>query len=377
MVDFKLTDEQRQYRQLALDFAKGEIAPRAGDCDRSGEFPEDIYAKIWEVGLLSEQVPDSEGGLGLTVFDSCLIAEETSFACAGVSLALVGNNMAAAPLIVAGSAEQRREYLGALTASPLFASFCLTDHYAVNEPPKLAMTVRNDGGGEFVLSGQERWVTNAGNAKWFVVFAGGSAGISAFVVPGDAEGVVVGPREQSVGVRAADLALVSFNDVRVSGCQLVGEEGGGADLLGGALSRIHPLVASVAVGIARAAMTNAIVYAKERTTFGTAISNHQAVGFMVADMAKEIEAARLMLLQAAWLADRGLDAQRQGVMARAFAVDMAMKVAVDAVQVYGGYGYSREYPVEKLMRDAKVLQVFGGTSQKARVRVAADLVGIN
>jgi acyl-CoA dehydrogenase len=271
--------------------------------------------------------------------------------------------MAIAPLVVAGSAEQRQRYLEPLTAAPRFAALCLPAYERSGQARALHTVARSAPGGGFLLSGQERWVANAAHADWFVVFAQDGDGVSAFVVPAEAAGVSVGQREQAVGLRAADLAPVSFKDVPVGASDLIGGAGDGAAVLAATLARVQPLMASLAVGVARAAMDNTIAYAKE-------------VGFMVADMARDIEAGRLLLRQAAWLADQGQPALHEGAVARTHAVDAAVRVAIDAVQVYGGYGYSKEYPVEKLMRDAKALQLFGGSSQKARARLAAHLVGI-
>lgn len=377
MVDFRLTDEQKQYQQLARDFAQKEMAPRAAQHDMTGEFPLEICKQAWEIGLMNVHIPEQFGGLGLGVFDSCLIAEELGAGCSGISMAIEANNLAEAPLIVAGSVEQKKEFLESMTGEFCFASYCAT------EPPDAVgvKTTARRVGDQYVLNGQKMSITNAGVARWYYVLASsdpsrGDNGVSAFIVPRESDGLEVGQKESTMGHRASDRRRISFTDVKVPGRYLVGQEGDGLKITNQAFDHTRPLTAASAVGLSRSAMEHSIKYAKERTTFGQAIANHQAVSFMLADMAKDIEAARLLSRQAAWLIDHGMPNTMQAAMAKAFAVDMAMKVATDAVQIFGGYGYSREYPVEKLMRDAKMFQIYEGTSQMQRVTIGRRLVGV-
>lgn len=380
MLDFKLTDEQKQYLQLAKDFAQKEISPSSAHLDSSGEFPLEILRKAWEIGLMNVLVPEQWGGLGLAVADACLISEELGAACTGVSMIMETNNLATAPVIVAGSDEQKKEFLEPLTAELGFAAFCSTEYAAQGKPSAIQTTARRVGD-QYVLNGRKSWIANAGVARWYLLLActgaaDGGRGISAFLVNADADGIEVGEREPTLGHRASDTRSLILKDLKVPARNLLGEEGQGADIYLAAVDRTRPLFSAAAVGLARSAMEHSIRYAKERTTFGQPIANHQAVSFMVADMAKDIEAARLLAWQAAWLSDRGKSNSREAEIAKSFAVDMAMRVATDAVQIYGGYGYSREYPVEKLMRDAKMLQIYEGTSQLQRVSIGKQLVGV-
>ena len=379
MVDFKLSDEQKQYQQLARDFAQREIVPKAAHYDQTGEFPREICKKAWELGLMNVHIPESYGGLGLGIFDACLIAEEISAGCTGIGAALEANNLAQAPVIVAGSDAQKKEFLQPLCEEFGFAAYCLTEPASGSDVAALKTRARRVGD-EYVISGQKIRVTNAGVANWYCVPActnpdQGDKGISAFLLPRETQGVVVGKQELNMGQRASDTRAISLEEVKVPRRYLLGEEGDGFQICMSAYDRTRPLIAAAAVGLARSAMELSIKYSKERTTFGQPIASHQAVSFMLADMAKDIEAARLLGWQAAWLTDHGQRNTREAAMAKVFAADMAMRVSTDAVQIFGGYGYSREYPVEKLMRDAKIFQIYEGTSQIQRVMIGRHLLG--
>jgi acyl-CoA dehydrogenase len=372
MADFRLTDEQRQYQQLARQFAQNEIVPRAAHYDVTGEFPGQIYEQAWQLGLMNVHIPEKLGGFGLGVFDACLINEEIGAACTGVGAAMDATNLAQTVLILSSSEEQQQEFLTPLVEECSYAAYCTFDG------TRKTAALRT--GSDFVISGEKLAVTNAGVARWFLVLAAvegdkDEPALSAFIVPRDSQGVVVGERQTALGQRCCDRRPVSFRDVRVPIRYLVGQSGQGRLAFEQALSRWRPLTAASAVGLARSGLEHSIRYSRERTTFGRPISDHQAVAFMLADMAKDIEAARLLAWQAAWLADHNRDNGREATVARAFAVDTAMRVATDAVQVFGGYGYTREYPVEKLMRDAKVLQLLEESSQKERVALGRQLVG--
>lgn len=367
MVDFKLSEEQQQYQQLAKDFAQKEIASHTADYDHKGEFPLDVAQAAWELGLMNSLLPEEFGGLGLHVFEACIIAEELAAACPAVALGMEANNLAIAALLSAGSGEQKKRYLNQLSTEFALAGYSGTS-------PSITATSSGD---TWVISGRQNWVINAGRAAWFYLLAAheGSNKLSAFVLPSETKGISVGQPEARMGLRAADICSVEFSNVSVSTEHLLAGEGEGRKAEQLVLNRFLPLAASASVGAARSAMEHSIRYAKERTTFGTAIANHQAVSFMIADMAKDIEAARLLSWQAAWLFDRDLPNSKEAYIASSFAADMAMKVATDAVQVFGGYGYSREYPVEKAMRDAKVMQALHGTSHRQKIEVARQLAG--
>ena len=378
MVSFMLSEEQAQIQSLAREFAEREIVPRAAHYDQSGEFPRDICRKAWELGLMNGHIPEQYGGLGLGVFDSCLVAEEIAAGCTGIGTAMEANNLAEAPLIVAGSDEQKKRFLTPMTEDLIFAAYCVTEPDAGSDVAGIKSTARKIGD-EYVLNGQKMWITNAGVASWFYVLAYtdpalGHKGMSSFVVSADSPGISIGKKEMNMGQRASDTRSISFEDVKIPAGNLIGGEGQGFKISMSAFDHTRPLVASAAVGLAKSAMTHAVRYAKERKTFGQAISNYQAISFMLADMDKDIEAARLLCWKAASLIDMGQKNTREAAMAKAFSADIAMRVATDAVQIFGGYGFSREYPVEKLMRDAKIFQIYEGTSQIQRLIISRHLL---
>jgi acyl-CoA dehydrogenase len=377
MVDFALTEEQRQLRALAHEFAEKEIVPKAAHHDATGEFPRAICHKAWELGLMNTHIPEAYGGPGLGVLDGCLIAEEVAWGCTGIGTAMEANTLAEGPVIVGGSDEQKKRILAPMTKEPRFAAYCVTEPQAGSDVQGIKTTARKVGD-DYVLKGSKMWITNGSVADWYFVLAYTDPaqrykGMSAFVVPRDSPGVEVGKKEQNLGQRASDTRAVTFNDVKVPKSNLLGEEGKGWFLAMAAFDHSRPVVSAAAVGLGRSAMDHAVRYAKERSAFGMPIFKHQSVAFMVADMAMRIEAARLLVWQSAWKIDRGERNTKEAAFAKAFAADSAMQTALDAVQVFGGYGYSREYPVEKLMRDAKIFQIYEGTSQIQRLIIAKEI----
>ncbi len=377
MVDFTLTDEQKDIRQLAHDFAEKEIRPVASDLDRDSTFPHEIIQKAWEVGLMNSHIPEEYGGPGLDYLTGCLIEEEIGWGCSGVGTSLICNGLASAPVMLGGSEEIKREYLGLLTEEPKLASFCLTEPDAGSDVSGMRTTAVRQGD-KYVINGTKCFITNGSHASWYTVYAktdkeAGHRGISAFVVPRDA-GVVVDKKEDKLGQRASDTATISFNDVEIPAANLLGEENKGFKLAMMTLDRTRPGVAAMGVGIARAAFEHAVEYSKERVQFGVPIAMHQAIQFIVADMATKVEAARLLTWKSASLLDQGQRNTLASSHAKRFAADSAMEVAVDAVQVYGGYGFIKEYPVEKLMRDAKIMQLYEGTSQIQRLVIAREVL---
>jgi acyl-CoA dehydrogenase len=377
MVDFTLTDEQKALRELAHDFAAKEIRPVAWAYDRDATWPQDLVDKAWEVGLMNFHVPEAYGGPELSCLDGCLVQEELSWGCSGIQTSLGANGLAAAPVLLAGSEEIKRRYLGMLTEAPKLASFCLTEPGAGSDVSGMrTRAVRK--GDRWVINGQKCFITNGGHADWFTVYAktdpaAGHKGISAFVVDRD-DTVVVDKKEDKMGQRASNTATITFNDTEVPAANLLGRENGGFKIAMAVLDRTRPGVAAMAVGIARAAFEFAVAYARERVQFGVPIGMHQGIGFMIADMATEIEASRLLTWQSAVVLDQGLRNTLQSSHAKRFAADTAMKVTTDAVQVYGGYGFIRDYPVEKLMRDTKIMQLYEGTSQIQRLVIAREVL---
>jgi acyl-CoA dehydrogenase len=375
VVDFTLTDEQKALREMAHDFAEKEIRPVAWRYDREGTWPHEIIEKAWEVGLMNLHVPEEYGGPAASYLDGCIIEEELSWGCSGIQTSLGANGLASAPVGLAGSEETKRKYLGMLIEAPKLASFCLTEPDAGSDVSGMRThAVRR--GDRYVLNGQKCFITNGGHADWFTVYAktdpeAGHRGISAFVVDKD-DTVIVDKKEDKMGQRASNTATITFNDTEVPAENLLGAENKGFKIAMATLDRTRPGVAAMAVGIARAAFEFAVGYSRERVQFGVPIAMHQAIQFMIADMATEIEAARLLTWQSAVLLDQGRRNTLQSSHAKRFAADTAMKVTTDAVQIYGGYGFIKDYPVEKLMRDAKIMQLYEGTSQIQRLVIARE-----
>ncbi|MGI8559392.1 MAG: acyl-CoA dehydrogenase family protein [Solirubrobacteraceae bacterium] len=375
MVDFTLTDEQKNLREMAHEFAEKEIRPVAWEFDKEGTWPEKIIEQAWELGLMNNHIPEQFGGPGIGYLDGCLIEEELSWGCSGIQTSVGCNGLATAPLLLGGSEELKKEYLGRLTEAPLLASFCLTEPDAGSDVSgmKTRAVKRGD---KYVISGSKCFITNGSHANFYTVYAktdpdAGHRGISCFIVPRDA-GVIVDKKEDKMGQRASNTATITFPDVEVPLDHLIGEENKGFKIAMMTLDRTRPGVAAMATGIARAAFEFACEYAKERVQFGVPIAMHQAIQFILADMATEIEASRLLTWKSAVLLDQGERNTLLSSHAKRFAADTAMKTTTDAVQVYGGYGFIKEYPVEKLMRDAKIMQLYEGTAQIQRLVIARE-----
>jgi acyl-CoA dehydrogenase len=378
-VSFALTDEQRSLRELAREFAEKEIRPNEAAYDEAMRHPADVIVKAHEVGLMNLHIPEEYGGLGLSAFDGLLVGEELNRGCSGMATSILANGLGAGPVILFGSDEQKAGWLPPLVESPMLCSFGLSEPGAGSDVASLKTTAVRDGD-DYVLNGSKTFITNAGYASWTVVFAktdakGGHRGMSAFIVPMDARGVTIEKHLDKMGQRATDTSAFALQDVRVPLENRIGEEGDGFKIAMATLDFTRPGTAIGAVGVAQAAYEHSVAYAKERVAFDVPIAMHQAVSFMIADMATEIEAARLLAWQAAWMLDSGYGrgATLYSSFAKRFAADTAMKVATDAVQVFGGYGYMKEYPVEKLMRDAKLFQIYEGTSQIQRLVIAKEI----
>jgi len=375
MVDFTLTDEQKALREMAHDFAEKEIRPVAWEYDKDGTWPQEIIDKAWEVGLMNTHLEEEYGGPGLSYLDGCLIEEELAWGCSGITTSLGANGLACAPIAVAGTHEQKRKYFGMLAEAPKLASFCLTEPDAGSDVSGMrTKAVRR--GDKYVLTGSKCFITNGQYADYYTVYAktdpdAGHRGISAFIVDRD-DTVVIDKKEDKMGQRASNTATVTFNGTEVPAENLLGEENKGFKIAMMTLDRTRPGVAAMATGIARAAFEFAVEYSKQRVQFGAPIAMHQAIQFMIADMATKIEAARLLTWQGAAILDQGARNTLQSSHAKRFAADTAMEVTTDAVQIYGGYGFIKEYPVEKLMRDAKIMQLYEGTSQIQRLVIARE-----
>jgi acyl-CoA dehydrogenase len=378
-VSFALTDEQRELRALAREFAEKEIRPKAAEYDVQQTHPADIIAKAHGLGLMNLHVPERFGGPELSAFDGMLVGEELNFGCSGVGTSILANGLGAGPVLIAGTDEQQSTWLPPLLDEPLLCSFGLSEPGAGSDVSGIQTTaVRR--GDEYVINGSKMFITNAGHASWMTVFAStdrdrGHRGLSAFVVPMRTAGVAIEKHLDKMGQRSTDTSAVAFQDVVVPAANRLGGEGDGFKVAMQTLDFTRPGTAIGAVGVAQAAYELSIDYAKERVQFGQPIAMNQGVSFLVADMATEIEAARLLTWQAAWMIDSGWGrkATKYSSFAKRFAADTAMKVTTDAVQVFGGYGYMKEYPVEKLMRDAKLFQIYEGTSQIQRLVIAKEI----
>ncbi len=378
MIGFDLDDAQRALQDTARRFARAEIAPVAAQLDRDEEFPQRICEKAFELGLVNLAVPPELGGPGLSHLEQVVVAEEIAAGCVAVATTLVGNDLALLPILLFGTPDQQRRLVTPFTERLRFGAFCLTEPGAGSDPGGLATRAHRDGD-QYVLEGTKCFITNGGVADQFTVFATldpklGRRGLCCFVLEGRPKGIVVAKKEEKMGLRASNTVMLHLDGVRVPAANRIGGEGEGFQVAMGTLDNSRPVTASFAVGVARAAMEHAVAYARERRQFGRPIADLQAIQFMLADMATGIEAARLLTWKASWLLDQGQRNTLVSSHAKRFAADMAMKVTTDAVQVFGGYGYMKDYPVEKLMRDAKLVQIYEGTSQVQRVVIARELL---
>ena len=377
-MQFGLTDEQNALQEAARRFARDEIAPIAAKHDQSGEFPRKVIQMAWELGLSSAAIPNEYGGLGLSSLDNCVVTEEIAWACSGIGTSIMCNDLGLMPIIVAGNEEQKQEWLTHCASEFSLIAFCLSEPDAGSDVAGLQLLAEKDGS-DYVLNGTKCWITNGGEADLYTVFAtldrsSRHEGICAFIVPADLPGISLGKKEDKLGQRASDTCSIHFDGVRVPESQRLGAEGEGFKIAMRTLDRTRPPIAALATGIAQRALDESTAYALERKAFGSPIGNFQAVQFMLADMAKDIEAARLLTYQSAWMVDQGRRAAKNSSIAKCFATDAAMRISVDAVQIFGGNGYTKEYPVEKLMRDAKLMQIYEGTNQIQRVVIARELM---
>jgi acyl-CoA dehydrogenase len=377
-MDFALSDEQLALQETARRFAQTEIAPVAAEYDQSEKFPREVIQKAWELGLCTTCVPEELGGVGLTILDSCIVTEELAWGCAGFTTSIMCNDLGLMPILLAGSDAQKKDWLAPCASDFKIVSFCLSEPNAGSDVAGMQLLAEKDGD-DYVLNGTKCWITNGGEADLYTVFATldrstRHKGICAFVVPRETPGLEPGKKEEKMGQRASDTRVVHFDNVRVPASQRLGAEGEGFKIAMRTLDRTRPSIGALAAGIARRALEESLAYAKERKAFGFPIGGFQAVQFLLADMAKDIEAARLLVHQSAWMIDQGLRASKQSSFAKCFATDSAMRITTDAVQVFGGNGYTREYPVEKLMRDAKLMQIYEGTNQIQRLVIAREIL---
>jgi acyl-CoA dehydrogenase len=377
MISFELSTEQKEIHEMAMKFAKNEMMPKAMEYDEKAEMPMDILQKAWELGLVNTCIPAEYGGAGFTTQDAMIITEALAYGCLGMNTAIMANDLALLPIVIGGSDEQKKKFLTPFTESYKIAAFCLTEPGNGSDAAGIKTTIKEDGD-HFIVNGNKMWITNAGYADLFVVYGTNDPslkhkGITAIVIDGKAEGIELGEKENKMGHRCSDTRAVTFNNVRVPKENILGKVGDGWKIAMKTLNHSRPMVASSAVGGAQCAMDHAVRYAGERVQFGVPLAKHQAIQMMIADMGIEIEAARLLVQKAAWYLDQDKPNPEVSSYSKAKAADMFMDVASDAVQIFGGYGYSKEYPVEKLMRDAKLIQIYEGTSQIQRLVIAKEI----
>ncbi|XP_078326031.1 medium-chain specific acyl-CoA dehydrogenase, mitochondrial-like [Crassostrea virginica] len=380
-VTFELSDEQKEYKDLARKFCREEIVPKAPHYDQTGEYPWDIIKKAHSLGLINMHIPKDQGGLDLGIFDTCLVTEELAYGCTGIQTAIEANSLGQMPVIIAGNKAQKDKYLTRMIEEPLMCAYCVTEPGAGSDVAGIKTRAVKKGN-EYVLNGQKMWITNGGHANWYFVLARTaedpkmSAGkaFTGFIVDRDTPGITVGRKEWNMGQRASDTRGITFEDVVVPAENVLGAEGMGFKIAMGAFDKTRPPVAAGAVGLAQRALDEATKYSMERKTMGKLICEHQAVAFILADMAIGVETARLATQRSAWEIDQGRRNTYYASIAKALAGDVANKCATDAVQVFGGNGFNSEYPVEKLMRDAKIYQIYEGTAQIQRMIISRELL---
>ncbi len=376
-MDFSLTPEQQEIKDLAMKFAKNEMMPKAHEYDVKAELPHDILEKAWSLGLVNTCIPTEYGGNGFTAVDSMIITEALAYGCMGMNTSIMANDLALLPIVIGGSDEQKKKFLTPFTESYKIAAFCLTEPGNGSDAGGLKTSIKEDGD-HVVINGNKMWITNAGYADLFVLYGTTDTalkhkGITAVVIEKGTPGIEIGKKEDKMGHRCSDTRAITFNNVRVPKANVLGGMNKGWGIAMKTLDHSRPMVAASAVGGAQCAYDHSVKYAKERVQFNVPISSHQAIQFMIADMAMKIEASRLLVHKAAWLLDNGQANTQLASYAKAFAADSCMQIATDAVQIYGGYGYSKEYPVEKIMRDAKLIQLYEGTSQIQRLVIAKEI----
>ncbi len=378
-MDYLLTEQQTMIRDLARQVANEKIKPVAAKYDETEEFAWEIVKVLSDSDLFGIYIPEAYGGLGGGVMEMCIVAEELSRACGGIALGFAGTALGTYPILLYGNDEQKKRYLPDIAKGKKLAAFCITEAEAGSDAGSIKTNARKDGD-YYILNGTKQWITNAGEAEVYTVIAmtdktKGARGASALIVEKGMKGVDFGKKEKKLGIRASATREVIFTDCKVPKENLISKEGMGFIVAMKTFDNSRPGVASQALGIAQGALDEALEYSRKRIQFGQPISSFQAIQHMLADMATEIEAARALIYATARMIDSGAkNISKESSMAKLYASDVAMKVTVNAVQIFGGYGYMRDYPVEKYMRDAKITQIYEGTNQIQRNVIAANLI---
>jgi alkylation response protein AidB-like acyl-CoA dehydrogenase len=379
VIDFSLTEEQLALQDMAREFAKKEMKPNAAKYDKGGEFPEEIMRKAFESGFITCNIPQEYDGGGLKDLDIAIISEELAAGCAGMFTTIMASSLAFTPIILFGTDEQKKKFLTPFTKKMSFSAFCLTEREAGSDASSLKTTAKKVGS-EYVINGSKCFITNGGIASVYVVFANsapdrGPRGISAFIVPRETPGITIGKEEDKMGHRASNTTELFFEDVRVPEGNLLAKEGMGFLVAMRTLDKTRASVGAAGVGVARTALEYAVEYAKTRLQFGKPLAIFQNTAFKIAQIAMEVNAARHLVWHSAWLMDQGKPCGKESAMAKCFGSDVAMRTTVEVVQLFGGYGYMKDYPVEKLMRDAKLLQIYEGTNEIQRLVISREVIG--
>jgi len=378
-LNFEFNEDSLALQELARKFAREEMMPKAAQYDQSMEYPFEIFNKAWELGLVNCHISEDIGGMGLGCVDSCIIAEEMAYACTGMETAIEANSLGSMPLLVGGSDELKKEYLGRLLEEPLQAAYGVTEPGAGSDVAGIK-TKAELVGDEYILNGEKMWITNGGVANWYFVLARtnpdpkcpASKAFTGFIVEREWEGVTPGRKEINMGQKCSDTRGIRFENVRVPKKNVIGKPGAGFLYAMAAFDNTRPPVAAAATGLAWRALDEATSYSLERKTMGKPIVQHQAVSFMLAEMASRVELGRLMTYKSAWMIDQGQRNTYYASIAKLFAGDAANQNATDAVQIHGGNGFNCEYPVEKLMRDAKIFQIYEGTAQIQKLIIGRE-----
>lgn len=379
MIDFTLTEDQTALKEMAHEFAEKEMRPKAAKYDEGHEFPEDVMKKAFAVGFLNCAVPVEYGGPGLNDLDTTIISEELAWGCAGMYTTMMANSLAFTPILLFGKEEQKKKFLEPFSKKMGFAAFCLTEREGGSDTSGLKTTARKNGS-DYVINGSKCFITNGGVADLYVVFANtapekGPRGLSVLLVQRGTPGLTIGKVEDKMGQRASNTTELFFDDVRVPAENLLGREGLGFIIAMKTFDKTRAAVGAAGVGIARAALEHAVEYSKTRVQFGKPIATLQNIAFKLAQMAMEVEAARLLVWRAAWLIDQGRTRGVESAMAKCYGSDVAMNTSLEALQIFGGYGYMKDYPVEKLVRDAKLLQIYEGTNEIQRLVISREIIG--
>ena len=377
-MQFEFTDEQKMIQETARGFANGVVKPKAKDIDQTGQFPADTVKKLAELGFMGMMIPSEYGGAGFDAISYVIAMEEIAAACASTAVIMsVNNSLVCDPLMKFGNEEQKKEYLTPLAKGEKLGCFALSEPNAGSDAARQQTTAVQDGD-NFILNGTKNFITNGKEANIAIVFAmtdkaKGHKGISAFIVPTDVKGFNVSRLEHKLGIRASSTAQIMLEDMKLSKKNLLGNVGDGFKVAMSTLDGGRIGIASQALGIARAAMEESIEFAKQREAFGQMIHNFEAIQWMVADMATRLDAARLLTLRAAYLKDKKTRFTKEAAMAKVFAAEAAMWITTKAIQIHGGYGYTTDYPVERHFRDAKITEIYEGTSEIQRLVIAANM----